>query len=214
MDALRRSLVAVLALAPLAARAAPDHDKHDQRPYTELKPAQPVDATDKIEVAEFFWYGCPHCYKFEPMLEVWVQRLPRDVAFRRIPAILNARWENDAAIYYAFEALNMVGLHRPFSDAIHGERLRSDDPKALAAWLKNRGLEPARFDQTLKSFGVQARVKRARQLSVGYKIEGVPALAVHGRYTISTEQGGSFEGMLAKAQKLIELTRKELSAKR
>jgi thiol:disulfide interchange protein DsbA len=206
----RRSLLAALALAPWLA-----HGQHRRgAEYTVLEPAQPVDSIDKIEVAEFFWYGCPHCYKFEPLLETWVQKLARDVAFRRIPAVLNARWEHDAAIYYAFEALNMAGLHRPLFDAIHGEHLRSDDPKALAAWLKNRGFDPARFEQTLKSFGIQSRVKRASQLTVSYQIDGVPALAVHGRYTISTEQGGGFEGMLAKAQRLIELTRKELTAKR
>lgn len=213
MKVARRTFLAATALLPLLARAS--HDKGDRSPYTTLEPAQPVDATDKIEVAEFFWYGCPHCYKFESLLESWIPKLPPDVVFRRIPAVFNARWEHDAGVFYAFEALNLTGkLHRPFFDAIHLERLRSDDAKALGEWLKGKGVDAARFEQTFKSFGVQARVKRAKQLSVAYKIEGVPTLAVHGRYTISTEQGGGFEGMLARAQELIGVTRKGLTAKK
>jgi len=183
------------------------------REFDVIDPPQPTDSPGKIEVVEFFWYGCPHCYKFEPLLEAWVAKLPRDVEFRRVPAIFSERWAQDAAIYYTFEALGVTGkLHRAFFDAIHGERLRTDDPRALAEWLRANGTDAARFDQTLKSFGVQTRVRRARQLSVSYKLDAVPTLAVQGRYTI--EPHGGFQAMLQTADKLIAETRKAAPAGR
>ena len=208
MNPLRRVLVASLMLSPLSAFA---HGTGQE--FNVLQPEQPTETSGKLEVVEFFWYGCPHCYKFEPLLEAWLPKLPADVEFRRVPAIFNERWAHDAGIYYTFEALGLTGkLHRPFFDAIHRDRLKSDDSKALADWLRKNGVDPARFEQTLKSFGVQARVRRSKQLSVSYKLEGVPTLAVHGRYTIEAERG--FEGMLQTADKLIAETRKTIAAKR
>lgn len=208
MNPLRRTLVASLMLSPLAAFA---HGSGQE--FNVLQPEQPTETSGKLEVVEFFWYGCPHCYKFEPLLEAWLPKLPADVEFRRVPAIFNDRWAHDAGIYLTFEALRLTGkLHRPFFDAIHRERLRSDDSKALAEWLRKNGVDPARFEQTLKSFGVQARVRRAKQLTVSYKLEGVPTLAVHGRYTIEAERG--FEAMLQTADKLIAEARKTIAGKR
>lgn len=207
MNPLRRTLVASLLLSPLASLG----HRTDQE-FSVLQPEQPTESMGKVEVVEFFWYGCPHCYQFEPLLERWVPKLPPDVEFRRVPAIFSDRWAHDASIYYTFEALGLTGkLHRPFFDAIHRDRLRSDDLKALADWLRKNGTDPVRFEQTRKSFGVQARVSRAKQLSVAYKLDGVPTLAVHGRFTI--ESGRGFEAMLQTADKLIAETRKALRAR-
>ena len=201
MNALRRTLIAVLMLSPVAGFA-----QGARREFDVVDPPQPTDSPGKIEVVEFFWYGCPHCFKFEPLLEAWVGKLPADVEFRRVPAIFSDRWAHDAAIYYAFEALGLAGkLHRAFFDAIHRDRLRSDDPKALAEWLRANGADATRFEQTVKSFGVQARVRRARQLAGSYKLDAVPTLAVQGRYTI--EAHGGFQAMLQTADKLIAETR-------
>ena len=212
MNLRRRTAVASILLAPLLAAAG--HEGGPGAPeYIELKPEQPVDAPGKLEVVEFFWYGCPHCYKLEPLLESWVPKLPGDVVFRRVPAIFNERWARDAAIFYTFEALGLTQkLHRPLFDAIHRDRLRTDDAKSLAAWLGRNGVDAARFEQTLKSFGVQTRVQRSKQLSIAYKLEGVPTLAVHGRYTIPSGRG--FEAMLKTAEELIGATRKNLAQKK
>src|SRR3970040_482687 len=107
MNPLRRTLVAALGLAPLAGfaqarRPAPGVD------YSVLKPTQPVQAEGKIEVLEFFWYGCPHRYTLEPLPQKWVARLPADVAFRLVPAVLNEGWAREAAVYYSFEALGVL----------------------------------------------------------------------------------------------------------
>ena len=140
-------------------------------------------------------------------------KLPADAYFRRIPAVFNERWAHDAAIYYAFEVFGVLDkVHRPFFDAIHRDRLKTDNPQALAEWLAKNGLEPTKFDGTMKSFGVQSKVKRAAQLTAAYRIDGTPALAVHGRYTISADQGRSREGMLATAERLIGVVRKTLAA--
>ena len=182
--------------------------------YTELKAAQPIEAKGKIEVVEFFWYRCPHCYSLEPVLDPWTRKLPADVQFRRIPAVLSDAWAVDAAIFYTFEALGVLDkVHKPFFDAIHRERLDIRNESAMTEWLKKHGIERKKFDDTYKSFGVQAKVKRAAQLSSAYQLEGVPLLAVQGKYTVSTDQGGSQAGMLATTEKLVDMLRKSPGAK-
>ena len=179
--------------------------------YTELKPPQPTEAAaGKIEVLEFFWYGCPHCYTLEPSIEAWTKKLPADVQFRRVPAVFNERWGHDAAIFYTFEALGVLNkLHRPFFDAIHRDRLRTEDQQALTQWLQKNGVDSKRFYDTLKSFGVQTRVRRATQLTVAYRIDGTPAMAVQGRYSVSAEQGRSHQGMIETVDYLVDLARKQ-----
>lgn len=196
MKRLSAFLLAALLLAPPLAAA--------QR-YTELKPPQPTEAGGKIEVVEFFWYGCIHCYNLEPALEGWLKQLPPDAQFRRVPAVFNPRWEHDARIFYAFEALGLLEkLHRPFFDAIHRDRLRSDDPKALAQWLQKQGLDAQKFTDVMKSFSVHSRTQRAKLMTAGYKIDGTPAIAVDGRYTVSAG-----EGMLDTVSQLIGQARKQ-----
>jgi protein dithiol oxidoreductase (disulfide-forming) len=198
MNPIRRSVVAILALAPLAARAQRD------APYVELNPPRQVESANKIEVLEFFWYGCIHCYNLEPKIETWLKKLPQDVEFRRVPAVFNDRWAHDAAIFYAFEAMGLLDkLHRPFFDAIHRDRLRSDNWQALSAWLQQQGVDPKKFEATVKSFGVQSKTKRAVRLTTEYKIDGTPAMAVHGRYTVP-----SAEDMLDTVNQLVSAVRK------
>jgi thiol:disulfide interchange protein DsbA len=209
MNKLRRSLIAAIAFSPLALRAQQAGDQG----YTVLPNTLPVENPAKVEVAEFFWYGCIHCYNLEPAIEAWAPKLPADAYFRRIPAVFSERWALDAGIYYAFESLGQLGkLHRPFFDAIHKDRLRSDNPAALAEWLEKHGVDIKKFDESLKSFGVQSKVKRAAQFSAASKIDGTPALMVHGRYTISAEQGRTPQGMLVNAERLIPVVRKTLAA--
>jgi thiol:disulfide interchange protein DsbA len=179
--------------------------------YTELKQQQPAEvASAKIEVIEFFWYGCPHCYSLEPTLETWLKKLPADVQFVRVPAVLSERWEYDAAVFYTFDAMNLVNkLHKPFFDAIHRDGLRTDNQQALGEWLKKNGVDDKRFFDTMKSMGVDTRVRRASQLTLNYRINGTPAMAIRGRYTVSAEQGRSHSGMIETVDHLIGLARKQ-----
>ena len=213
MNQIRRNLIAALAAAatpiPFSARAQPAGDPG----YSTLQNALPVEIPAKVEVAEFFWYGCIHCYNLEPVIETWVPKLPPDVYFRRIPAVFNERWALDAAIYYAFESLGVLNkVHRPFFDAIHKDRLKTDNPEALNEWLSRNDVDPKKLDAATKSFGVQSKLKRAAQLTAGSKIDGTPALMVQGRYTISSDQGRSREGMFANAERLFPMVRKTLVA--
>jgi thiol:disulfide interchange protein DsbA len=196
---------AVLALAPAAAQQQP--------PFVELTPPLPTDSKGKIEVVEFFWYECPHCYALEPLLETWIKKLPKDVEFRRIPATFNERWVISARVYYAFEAMGLVDkLHRPLMDAIHKDRLRVTDERQLTEWLQGKGVDVAKFSATLKSFAVESRLKRAQSLVQGSRIDGVPALMVNGQYVVAAGAGGSEERMIAIADSLIDRSRKQLAA--
>jgi protein dithiol oxidoreductase (disulfide-forming) len=195
---------AALLFLPLGAAA-------QQFQYGEINPPQPVEAkAGKIEVIEFFWYGCPHCYRLEPYIEAWLKKLPPDVEFRRVPAVFNQRWGHDAAVYYTLEAMGLVEkLHRPLFDAIHNDNLRTDNEAAMTEWLQKRGVDPKKFMDTMKSFGVQSKTRRATQQTVAYKIDGTPAMAVHGRYTVSADQGRSQQGMLQAVDSLVAMARKQ-----
>jgi len=200
MNAVRRSLIAALLAAPWAAALA----QRGAPPYMELNPPQPVETTGKIEVLEFFWYGCIHCYNLEPRIETWLKTLPKDVEFRRVPAVFNERWGHDASIFYAFEAMGILDkVHRPFFDAIHRDRLRTDRPEDLNAWLQKQGVDQKKFEATVKSFGVQSKTRRAVRLTSDYKIDGTPAMAVQGRYTVSAG-----DGMLDTVNQLVAAVRK------
>ena len=203
MRILTAIVLAALVSLPLAAGA-------QQVQYGELNPPQPVESKGKIEVIEFFWYGCPHCYSLEPYIETWLKKLPPDVEFRRVPAVFNTRWAHDATIFYTLEALGVLDkLHRPLFDAIHKSSLRTDNEAALSEWLQKNGVEPKKFMDTMKSFGVQSKTRRAVQQTVAYKIDGTPAMAVAGRYTISAEQGRTQQGMLQAVDGLVALARKQ-----
>ena len=200
MNRIRRSLLAVLALAPLAARA----QQQQRGPYTELNPPMPVESGNKIEVLEFFWYGCIHCYNLEPKIDIWLKKLPPDVEFRRVPAVLSDRWARDASIFYTFDALGLLDkLHRPFFDAIHRDRLRTDTWPQLSEWLEKQGVDTKKFDAAAKSFGVQSKTRRAIRLTTDYRIDGTPAMAVHGRYVVSAA-----DNMLDTVNQLVAAIRK------
>ena len=207
MDRTRRTIVTAVAALPFA--ALPFAARAQSASFSEVKPPQPVEGGG-IEVLEFFWYGCPHCYSLEPVIEPWSKKLAPDVRFRRVPAVFNDRWALDAAIFYSFEALGVLEkVHRPFFDAIHRDRLRSDNKEARDQWLERNGVDVKKFEETLKSFGVQSKVKRAAQQTVAYKIDGTPAMAVQGRYTVSAEQGRSQQGMLQAVDGLVDMVRKQ-----
>jgi len=189
-----------------AAQGGPVEGTH----YTKL--AQPVAVSvpaGKVEVIEFFSYGCPHCYALEPTLEQWSKRLPPDVVFKRVPVGFNALYENYQRIFYALEAMGaQEQMHQKVFNAIHQQRMRLDKEADIAAFMTANGLDGAKFVELYKSFTVQTKAKQAQQLSTAYKIDGVPAMAVQGRYTTSGSQAGSNERALAVTDALVNLARK------
>ena len=166
-----------------------------------------------IEVTEFFWYGCPHCFDFEPVLAPWAARLPADVSFRRVPAVFpNDRWTPGARLYYTLEAMNLVdALHAEVFKAIHVERKRIDEEKHLLDWVAGKGVDPAKFRAAWSSFGVSSRVRQARELTLASGLTGVPAMVVHGRYQAITP--GNYGELITLVDQLVARVRAEAGRK-
>jgi thiol:disulfide interchange protein DsbA len=188
------------------AQGAPIEGKH----YTKLAQQVPVSVpAGKIEVVEFFSYGCPHCFALEPTMEVWAKRLPPDVVLKRVPVGFNALYETYQKIFFALEAMGQLDqMHRKVFEAIHQQRQRLDKESDLAAFMTANGVDGAKFIEHFKSFSVQSKARQAQQLSQAYKIDGVPTMGVQGRYTTSGAQAGSNERALAVADYLIQQVRK------
>lgn len=179
------------------------------RDFVRLNPPVPVPPGGKIDVIEFFSFGCPHCYAFEPLLESWLKRLPPDVAFRRVPAAFNAPFEGYAKLFYALEAVGLAEqLHKRVFAAIHVQRQRLDKEADLAAFVNSAGGDGAKFVEAYKSFGVATKVRQGKQLFDAYKIDGVPTLGIHGRWFTSGSLAGGHERSLQVADQLIQRARK------
>lgn len=178
--------------------------------FAPVSPPQPTESDGKIEVVEFFWYGCPHCNAFEPTLEAWVRQLPADVAFHRVPVAFSAEpFVAHQRIFYALDSLGLVAsLHRKVFYAIHNDRLRLDQPAEISAFMAKNGVDAARFMEAYGSFGTQARLRQANQLVDGYKIDGVPALGIHGRFYTSGTLAGDNGRALAVTDFLVQRLRK------
>jgi thiol:disulfide interchange protein DsbA len=178
--------------------------------FTRLAQPAPVSApAGKIEVVEFFSYGCPHCFALEPTLEAWTKRLPADVVFKRVPVGFNALYENYQKIFFALEAMGQVEhMHRKVFNAIHQQRQRLDKEADIAAFMTANGVDGAKFIELYKSFGVQTKARQAQLLANAYKIEGVPAMGVQGRFVTSGSQAGSNERALAVTDVLVQGLRK------
>lgn len=205
---LKRLLVGLtLAVAAFTAQA-----QGTAKPYVELAQPLPTDAGKRIEVVEFFWYGCSHCYAFEPAIEQWLKQLPPDVSFRRVPAMFNKQWAEAGRVYYTLEAMGLLDrLHRPLFDAIHQQHLRITNERQLRDWLQRQNVDADKFYTTAHSFAVEGRLKRAAMLTEASKITGVPALLVDGRYLVSAEIG-SQQKMLQVTDSLIDRARQRQSA--
>ncbi len=179
------------------------------RDYVELPTPQVTETGSKIEVVEFFWYRCPHCYALEPLLTPWVKKLPADAQFRLVPAIFNDEWALDARIFYSLEATgNLEKLHHPLIETIHkegGANLKGQAyVKWVSDWLAKHDVDISKYDAAFRSFTVESKIKRAFQTAQAYRLEGVPALAVQGKYVIS----GDARTMLGVADYLIGETRR------
>lgn len=213
MSAWRGLAAAALATLGLClALGAGAADLQEGRDFRELNPPLAPDKT-RIEVTEFFWYGCPHCFDFEHVLTPWAGKLPADVSFRRVPAIFpNNKWVPGAKIYYTLEALNLVEkMHAQVFNAIHVERKRLDDEKVLFAWVASKGVDAKQFSEAWFSFGVQSRVQQARELTLAARLTGVPAVVVHGRYEAITP--GSYGELIARIDQLVARVRAETGRK-
>jgi thiol:disulfide interchange protein DsbA len=211
MDRREFSLAAAAAaLLPLAATAQVKPPE-DGREYRTLDKRAPVDApAGRIELVDFFWYNCPHCNAFEPMLQAWSRRLPDDVQMKRVPAAFHDDMVAQQRLFYTLEALGKVGeLHTKVFDAVHKEHLDLTRLPGMVDWAARQGIDPAKFTDTFNSFAIAAKARRAAEIQNAYGLEGVPAFGVAGRwYTDPTLAGGNNSRFIQVAEFLLGEARK------
>lgn len=180
--------------------------------YTVLPSIQPTEEPGRIEVLEFFSYGCGHCNSFYPNLSAWIGKLPADVVVRKVPVGFNGYFQVLAPIYYVLEALGEVDrLDKVVFKSIHTDGMRLVDAKERAQWASKNGLDARKFEELYNSFSVSSKVRRANQMMQAYQVQGVPALAIEGKYMISGKEPAE---ALAIADKLIAKARSEKAGKK
>jgi thiol:disulfide interchange protein DsbA len=189
---------------PIKAEAGTDYLALDKR--------VPVEApAGKIEVVEFFWYSCPHCNQFEPTLEAWSRKLPKDVVLRRVPVAFRDDFVPQQRLYFALEAMDLVDkLHAKVFAAIHVEKLALNRGETIADWVAKQGVDKAKFMEQYSSFSVANKSTRSKQLQDSYRVEGVPALGVAGRYYTD----GSLAKSMPRALQVVDFLVNEVRAGR
>lgn len=180
------------------------------RDYIVLATPQPTEDQRSIEVIEFFWYGCPHCYELHPHIDNWRKNAPKDVKFRYVPAIFRANWTPAAKTFYAMEALGITKeLHDKVYKAIHRDKIDLSKEAVLFDWIEKQGIERAKFINAYNSFSVQNQVAKVSQMIRQYKLTGVPALVVEGKYITSGKMSGTPRDTIQVLNELIDKARKE-----
>ncbi|MDH5391898.1 MAG: thiol:disulfide interchange protein DsbA/DsbL [Gammaproteobacteria bacterium] len=186
-----------IALLLLAANTANSANKYTAGfEYASIN-QQPTANADRVEVIEFFWYGCPHCFHFEPTLNRWLADKPENVDFIQIPAPLNKSWEIHTKVFYALELMGMQKkLHEKLFEAIHMKKMRLFDEKSITDFLVKQGVDREKFQKSLRSFAVSGKLNKARKMMKDYQVKGVPQLAINGKYITSGRMAGGYQQMI------------------
>jgi len=209
---IRRSLLSLLAAVAVAVLApgAAAQGAVEGRQYMKLNPGLPVETGKKIEVIEFFSYGCPHCAELEPYLQDWQKALPADVAFRRIPVMFQPQWVELAKVYYTLEALGDDGkLTREVFIDIHSKGMQLWSPAKFYDWAASKGLDRKKVEEMYTSFAMSGKVNRAKQLGQAYNIQEVPTLIVDGKFVTGPARAGSHANVPVIVNELIAKARAE-----
>ena len=204
------SLTAGASALVSATRALAQGEPVEGTSYVKLSQPIPMAAGGKIEVVEFFWYGCPHCSIFEPTLAAWQKKLPADVSFRRAPVVFREEpFTTHQKLYYSLEAMDLVeAMQRKVFHAIQVDQAKLDKLPDILTFMAKNGVDTAKFSDAFNSFSVQTKARQAKQLAEAYRIDGVPTLGIHGRYYTSPSLAGSPEKALSVADYLIQRSRK------
>ena len=207
-------LLALVLSTGAAAQLAPGKD------YRLINPPQPTDSGKRVEVLEFFWYGCPHCAHLQPALGTWLKKKPADVAFRRTPAVLGDSWIQLTWAFHAFDVMGLLDkLHYEVFAAIHEQRVRLSDQKVLFDWVAKQGVDRKQFMDTYNSFGVKSRGMRSIEMSRDYDIASTPTLVVDGKYQLAPsmfltpEKTVDYARFFQVLDQVIALARKERAGK-
>ena len=182
--------------------------------YVELSNPVPVAEPGKIEVVELFWYGCPHCYSFEPVINPWAEKLPADVHFVRIPAMFGGPWDAHGQMFLTLEAMGVENkVHSAVFNAIQKDRKPLTTPDEMADFLATQGVDKDKFLATFNSFAIKGQISKAKELAKKYEVSGVPTMIVDGKYRFDLGTAGSPEQALNVADQLIAKERAAKAAK-
>jgi len=196
MRFLQQFLAAVsLSLVALTAGAAPSNPQNGVDFRTLDKPQQ-TESGKKVEVTEFFWYSCPHCHSFDPALEDWVKKQGDKIAFKRVPVAFRDSFVPQQRLFYALEAMGKLDeMHKKIFQTIHVERKRLDSEAEIMDWIGTQGIDKQKFSEVFNSFSVQSKARRAAQMQQAYQVDGVPLIAIDGRFLTSPSiVGASMRG--------------------
>ncbi|QQQ50872.1 thiol:disulfide interchange protein DsbA/DsbL [Pseudomonas syringae] len=181
--------------------------------YVELASAVPVAEPGKIEVVELFWYGCPHCYAFEPTINPWVEKLPSDVKFVRIPAMFGGPWDAHGQLFITLDTMGVEQkVHAAVFEAIQKGGKRLTDKNDMADFLATQGIDKTKFFETFDSFAVKGKINTYKKLAQKYEVTGVPTMIVNGKYRFDLGSAGGPEKTLEVADQLIAKERAAATA--
>ena len=174
-----------------------------------IQPNQPTQSGDKIEVMEVFWYGCSHCYAFEPFLEKWLETKADDVAFVRVPGVLNSSWVPQAKAYFVAEKLGITDkIHNPLFHAIHREKRSLNTEAALRKFFTSHGINQDEFTKVFNSNELDIKIRQAYFTARDYKLTGVPSVIVNGKYLSTATLAGTHRNLVEVINYLVEQERK------
>ena len=211
--ALAAASAGTLAALPLGVQAQGKPPAEGKDYLLLSKPAPSEAPSGQIEVVEFFWYSCPHCNEFEPQLEAWAAKAPKDVSLRRVPVSFRPDFEPQQRLYYVLEALGKVAaLHKKVFYAIHVEKQTLNTADLVTAWAQKQGIDKAKFTELYNSFPVNMKARKATQLQEAFMVDGVPALGVDGRYYTSGSLAGNMARALTVTDHLLTLARSSKAA--
>jgi len=200
---MKRFWLSLLLLLPLSATAAIAFE--EGKSYKKLAQPQATMDKNKIEVVELFWYGCPHCHKFQPYVEKWLKTKPDNVSYIRMPAILREDWSLHARAFYTAETLGVLDrIHTPLFDAIHNDKRHLFTEGKLMDFFAEHGVNNDDFRNTFHSFAVDSKVRRARQMTRRYQTRGTPAVAINGKYVTGPGMAKGFDNMIKVIDYLVE----------
>ena len=201
------SLFFLSLIGAVSAQTRPIEEGFD---YRVLPIAQAIEAKGKIEVLEFFWYGCPHCHDFEPQLDAWVKRQAKDVSVKKVPVAFRDDLLPHSQLFYALESLGKSNLHAKVMETMHvGKRKLLTEPE-IADWAVSQGIERETFLKAFKSFTVTSKARAANQIAQAYRIDGVPTVALQGKYITSPSiTAGSKARAIEAMDHLVNKARKE-----
>ena len=165
--------------------------------YTVISPVVKTSHPDKVVVTEVFWYGCPHCFRFEPYIENWEKQIPEGVVFEQVPSVLNPSWSVHARTFYALKLMGVQEqVHKKLFDAIHVKRKRLNSIDQLAKFVADQGLDEKLFRDSYASFPVDTQIRKSGQAEKRYGHSGVPAIIINGKYLASGTMAGSNDRLI------------------